>query len=792
MKRRKILALVLAASMALSLNYAPADAAKKAGVKKVTLKSSISGNSKQIVIAKGKSVKLVSNVVVAKGTKKSAKKSAKKVTYKVANKKIAAVSGKGIVKAKKVGKTKVTAISKADKKKKATIGVKVVAGAVNSIKISKKSLNINAGQKVALKATVKAKKGACKDVAWSSSNTKVATVNKKGHVTGVSAGTANITAKAVDGSNKKATCKVSVNSSASVAQVNLTGISVLNSRSIAFSLSSAYPLDMSKVVVKSKKYQSGIFNNVVKISSLSSTDNVNYTIVIDNRNVIYEGDFVSIEIPSLTGTVKMLQTQYREAVCAFTDETISTWEVGKYKRESFKFEYSKGYSSYAINALPAGLSAETRDGRLYIKGTPVAAGAVDAVVSGTDEFGNTHSETIHFIVGAENAIVGASVQEYILIGTEASYRSMSTYFVGGSGEYNYSVVADANNIVKNKNEDSSLDSSDIYAKVLVPGTFYVTVRATDASNPGLYADINCVFNVKQGISIGGVIKDAQGNPMNSGTITFTNKNRNSKYCDHAYYYVQSSTSTYSAIVEPGIYDISASYSYGSDGAEDYNLSTQYLYSQALTTTRTGYDIQLSNIYKVVITCADPEFSSYGRTWYFNDVEVGNSSGSGAIYLKNGVYTLSTKEDDDQRDWFTGAMVKYVANVVVNGSAVQAVANKVNIESGKKYGAVNTTYYVDMEKSVSLEDAGSYYAYKFIPKETGMYKFSVNDEEDDDVKFYDMSGIAIKGTVVNENTLYELKANQTYIVGAGYQTDSRFSITKVIVRDTDTDTPDTEE
>ena len=166
MKRKKILALVLAASMALSLNYAPADAAKKAGVKKVTLKSSISGNSKQIVIAKGKSVKLVSNVVVAKGTKKSAKKSAKKVTYKVANKKIATVSGKGIVKAKKVGKTKVTAISKADKKKKATIGVKVVAGAVNSIKISKKSLSINAGQKVVLKATVKAKKGACKDVAW--------------------------------------------------------------------------------------------------------------------------------------------------------------------------------------------------------------------------------------------------------------------------------------------------------------------------------------------------------------------------------------------------------------------------------------------------------------------------------------------------------------------------------------------------------------------------------------------------------------------------------------------------
>lgn len=49
-----------------------------------------------------------------------------------------------------------------------------------------------------------------KAITWSSSNTKVATVNNSGKVTRVGSGTAVITAKANDGSNKAATCTITV------------------------------------------------------------------------------------------------------------------------------------------------------------------------------------------------------------------------------------------------------------------------------------------------------------------------------------------------------------------------------------------------------------------------------------------------------------------------------------------------------------------------------------------------------------------------------------------------------
>ena len=49
-----------------------------------------------------------------------------------------------------------------------------------------------------------------KSVVWKTSNNKVATVSRKGVVKGIGKGTAIITVIARDGSNKKATCKVTV------------------------------------------------------------------------------------------------------------------------------------------------------------------------------------------------------------------------------------------------------------------------------------------------------------------------------------------------------------------------------------------------------------------------------------------------------------------------------------------------------------------------------------------------------------------------------------------------------
>ncbi len=74
---------------------------------------------------------------------------------------------------------------------------------VKTIKITGSLTKLAKGKKVTLKTTVTPKNATNKSVTWSSSNQKVAKVSQKGVVTAVKKGTANITAKAKDGSKVK-------------------------------------------------------------------------------------------------------------------------------------------------------------------------------------------------------------------------------------------------------------------------------------------------------------------------------------------------------------------------------------------------------------------------------------------------------------------------------------------------------------------------------------------------------------------------------------------------------------
>ena len=88
-----------------------------------------------------------------------------------------------------------------------------VAEAASKVKINKKKATIHIGEKLQLKV-----EGADKKVKWSTSDASVASVNKKGVVTGKAAGKATITAKA---GKKKYTCKVTVKSVISVDKTEL-------------------------------------------------------------------------------------------------------------------------------------------------------------------------------------------------------------------------------------------------------------------------------------------------------------------------------------------------------------------------------------------------------------------------------------------------------------------------------------------------------------------------------------------------------------------------------------------
>ena len=80
---------------------------------------------------------------------------------------------------------------------------------VNGVKLDKSKALVDVGSTVKLNASVIPSNATLKTVRWNSSNPKIAKVDSKGNVKGVSAGTATITVTTVDGS-REATCKVTV------------------------------------------------------------------------------------------------------------------------------------------------------------------------------------------------------------------------------------------------------------------------------------------------------------------------------------------------------------------------------------------------------------------------------------------------------------------------------------------------------------------------------------------------------------------------------------------------------
>ncbi|MBR6283532.1 MAG: Ig-like domain-containing protein [Muribaculaceae bacterium] len=81
---------------------------------------------------------------------------------------------------------------------------------VTSVTLNKTEVELTAGQTDTLTATVMPTDATDKSLTWTTSNSAVAQVNNNGMVTAVAPGTATITAKANDGSGKRATCRVTV------------------------------------------------------------------------------------------------------------------------------------------------------------------------------------------------------------------------------------------------------------------------------------------------------------------------------------------------------------------------------------------------------------------------------------------------------------------------------------------------------------------------------------------------------------------------------------------------------
>lgn len=161
--------------------------------------SGISIDKAEAKLAVGETLKLTSTVKPENAANKAIK-------WETSDKNVATVD-KGTVTALKPGTATITVVTK-DGGHKATCKVTVTLP-VKEVTLDKTSAELAVGKTLALTATISPSDATEKTLVWSSSDTSVATVDGKGVVTAVRAGTATITAKAKD-VDAKATCEVKV------------------------------------------------------------------------------------------------------------------------------------------------------------------------------------------------------------------------------------------------------------------------------------------------------------------------------------------------------------------------------------------------------------------------------------------------------------------------------------------------------------------------------------------------------------------------------------------------------
>ena len=166
-------------------------------VKVVGKPKSVSLDAKKMTIGVGESVKLTPTI--PDGTHAS-------FTWSSSSGKVASVSKKGVIKGKKKGTTTITVQTHNGRTAKLKL---TVAKAPESVSLSRKSVSLNPGASIQLKAKLLPCKSASYAITWTSSDKSVATVSKSGKVKAVGVGSATITVSTFNGCTQSCTVVVS-------------------------------------------------------------------------------------------------------------------------------------------------------------------------------------------------------------------------------------------------------------------------------------------------------------------------------------------------------------------------------------------------------------------------------------------------------------------------------------------------------------------------------------------------------------------------------------------------------
>ena len=184
-------------------------------------------------------------------------------SWKSSNTKIVTVNSKGKITAKKTGTAKITVTTKSGATATCTVKVQKAKVTTKSLTISKKKLTLQTKKSTTL-TLERNPISATEKITWTSSNTKVATVNSKGKVTAKKAGTATITARTSNG--KKVTCKVTVK--APKVTLKKTSANVKVGNTTAIQIKSTYPANDEVKSYKSSNKKVATVNKNGKVTGV--------------------------------------------------------------------------------------------------------------------------------------------------------------------------------------------------------------------------------------------------------------------------------------------------------------------------------------------------------------------------------------------------------------------------------------------------------------------------------------------------------------------------------------------
>ena len=172
-------------------------------------------NKSEATLTVGGTVTLIATVIPESATNQ-------RVTWNSGNSTVATVDAYGVVTAHSIGTAAIVA-STVDGGKTAICNITVSATTVSvtGVSLNSNTLTLTIGASETLIATVAPDNATNRNVAWTSNNHAVATLDTNGRVTAHSAGTATITVTTADG-NHTAICTVTVSASA----VSVTGVSL--------------------------------------------------------------------------------------------------------------------------------------------------------------------------------------------------------------------------------------------------------------------------------------------------------------------------------------------------------------------------------------------------------------------------------------------------------------------------------------------------------------------------------------------------------------------------------------